>query len=296
MEFKRVNEAFDVMAIGTRLCKNNGSGLTDLSNLVNSFLERENSYEEVFYLDEENDKKEVEEGNKLNCIETEIKDDLIRLLRIGNDDGDGEKMNIHAVVEEACREVGDILASPASFKRRLMVLLRDRGIDAGICKSKWENKCDCPPGTHDYIDVISNSRRFIVEVSLASQFEIARSTKSYVSLLQFFPQIFVGEVGEIKKIVRLMCDSIKTSMKIGGISVPPWRRFSYMQEKWLGPYKRTINEVHEVTNKDLEDDLATMRSIGFEAVKAPISWCFREDVRRGDGRKVGNLALALAAI
>ncbi|KAG9141614.1 hypothetical protein Leryth_022373, partial [Lithospermum erythrorhizon] len=137
-----------------------------------------------------------------------------------------------------------------------------------VCNSKCEKTSECPSGSYDYIDIVSNSSRFIIEVSLATHFEIAKPTDSYISLLQLFPQIFVGEVQEIKKI---------ESMNKGGmLSIPPWRRFAYMQAKWVGPYKRTII-ISEVPNasKALDGDLAIMKSIGFVVVKSPISYCLR---------------------
>ena len=81
--------------------------------------------------------------------------------------------------------------------------------------------------------------RYIVEVFLAGEFEIARATEDYTSLLEIFPPIFVGKQEELKRIVRIMCRAIKGSMKSVEMHVPPWRRNGYMQEKWFGSYKRT---------------------------------------------------------
>lgn len=104
-------------------------------------------------------------------------------------------------------------------------------------------------------------KRYIVEVNLAAQFDIARPTNNYSSLLNIFPLIFVGKSEEMKKILRLMCTAMKVSMKKMDLSVPPWRRSGYVQAKWLGSYKRTTNEV-STKKKDHGDVVfATRRSI-----------------------------------
>ncbi|GAA0170084.1 hypothetical protein LIER_24426 [Lithospermum erythrorhizon] len=251
IKFKRVAEAFDDMARdGRKLCESSGSehyeSLLDLSVLVNSFLERGN--DEVLNVGDEEENENWnwnndydEGGTHWKILEFEVEEDLRGLLRVENDDY--VKMKIHPEVEKACIELGGTGVSPAGSKRRLMALLRLRGLDAGLCKSKWDKKGHCPPGKYEYIDVIVKGTRYIVEVSLASEFEIARQTGHYTSLLQLFPTIFVGEIRKLKKIVRLMCNSIKLSMKTEDIPVPPWRRYAYMQAKWLGPYRRTTNEV-----------------------------------------------------
>ena len=123
----------------------------------------------------------------------------------------------------------------------------------GLCKSKWERNRKFPSGDYECIDVNYGGNRYIVETSLMAEFEIARPTNQYTSLLDVFPLVFVGKVEELKRVVRTMCSAIKDSMKTMDMHVPPWRRNSYMQAKWFNTYKRTINEV------------ATRKSITFEA-------------------------------
>ena len=123
---------------------------------------------------------------------------------------------------------------------------------AGLCKSKWERNKRFPSGDYEYIDVNYGGNRYIVETSLMAEFEIARPTNQYTSLLDVFPLVFVGKVEELKRVVRTMCNAIKDSMKTTDMHVPPWRRNSYMQAKWFNQYKRTTNEV------------ASRKSIGFE--------------------------------
>jgi hypothetical protein len=133
--------------------------------------------------------------------------------------------------------------------------------------------------------------RYIVEVLLAREFEIARPTDRYTSLLDVFPPIFVGKVKDLKQVVRLMCKSIKESMKSMGMPVPPWRRNRYMNSKWFSSYKRTTNEVS--TGKTESDEaFAGKRSVGFEALPAISRYC-RDDFQRKVGLRVGNLVAVL---
>ncbi|XP_016554137.2 uncharacterized protein LOC107853679 [Capsicum annuum] len=136
------------------------------------------------------------------------------------------------------------------FKRRLMSRLRDRGFDVGICKSKWERNGHVPCGNYEYIDVNMIENRYIIEINLAREFEIAWPTTCYTSLLEIFPSIYAGKVDELKQVLRIMSRAMRKSMKKMDIHVPPWRQIGYMQTKWFDSYKRTIN------NKELfeEDD------------------------------------------
>jgi uncharacterized protein (TIGR01615 family) len=110
----------------------------------------------------------------------------------------------------------------------------------GLCKTKWEKKGKLIAGDYEYIDVNFSGKRYIVEVSLATEFEIARPTNQYSILLNIFPIIFVGKMEELKRIVRLMCYAIKGSMKKMDLHIPPWRRNLYMQTKWFSSYKEQL--------------------------------------------------------
>ncbi|KHN18313.1 Inositol-3-phosphate synthase [Glycine soja] len=83
-------------------------------------------------------------------------------------------------------------------------------------------------------------KRYIVEVSLAGKFEIARPTDQYSSL---------------------------GSMKRMNLHIPPWRRNMYMQAKWLSAYKRTTNAVatkRASLSLSSNESLFPKRSMGFE--------------------------------
>ncbi|KAI7999481.1 hypothetical protein LOK49_LG09G00126 [Camellia lanceoleosa] len=267
--FKRVAEAFDEVA-RARLCESSGSEYSppetavDLSDLVKSFMERESGGGE-----RENEEGDGENGfeRESYCCDSELKESLIGLL--GCDDDDELKRNIGVEIEEAYRVVGN-----------------------GLCKSKWEKVGRLPSGSYEYIDVKLAETRYIIEFCLAREFEIARATESYTSLLELFPLIFVGKVEELKQVVRLMCNAVKDSMKSMNMPVPPWRRHGYVQAKWFGSYRRTINEVPIKKGSDTDVGSAKKRSVGFVALPAISHHC-REGFGSRVGIKVGQLAMAL---
>ncbi|KAL6332850.1 hypothetical protein AAG906_015117 [Vitis piasezkii] len=250
VRFKRVAAAFDEV-VRVRPCDSWESESStelsdaDLSDLVNSFLEEERvGVEEEMVEDEGGDVERETDGDLIGrresyCSDSETKEALRSLL--GDEASDDAVEKIRAETELACRHIGSG-SSSKGFKRRLMNRLRERGFDAGLCKSRWgkTNKRSIP-GDYEYVDVNIAGTRYVVEVFLAGEFEIARATKDYISLLEEFPPIFVGKQEELKQIVRIMSRAMKGSMKSVEMHVPPWRRNSYMQAKWFGSYKRTTS-------------------------------------------------------
>ena len=155
-------------------------------------------------------------------------------------------------------------------------------MQTGLCKSKMEKPRAFPAGDHEYIDVNFGGNRYIVEIFLAREFEIARPTSKYVSLLNTFPEIFVGTLDELKHVVKLMCSAMKESMKKMNMHVPPWRRNGYMQAKWFGSYKRTTN--HKVSGSSEAE--TSPAEISLPCFK---SYHCRGDFGRNAGIRVGNL-------
>lgn len=135
--FQRVAAAFDEVA-RVRLCESSGSehspesSSTDLSILVNSFIERGEAWngdggEEI---QREEEKIKNEGSDDESCSDESEKKDMLRKLFGQNDDVDDVKRKIYGEAEAAC----EILAEDTEFhgfKRRLMTHLRDRGFDAG---------------------------------------------------------------------------------------------------------------------------------------------------------------------
>ncbi|KAG6492769.1 hypothetical protein ZIOFF_047734 [Zingiber officinale] len=129
-------------------------------------------------------------------------------------------------------------------RRILVEELQSLGYDAAICKSKWDKSSSLPAGTisnkyyfnffsrawpqltsrltageYDYIDVVvDGGERLLVDVDFRSEFEIARSTKSYRAMLQHLPPLFVGR---LPPIVAVVSEAARQSLKKKGLHVPP---------------------------------------------------------------------------
>nr|GMD75580.1 uncharacterized protein LOC109176122 isoform X2 [Ipomoea batatas] len=115
------------------------------------------------------------------------------------------------------------------------------GYNASICKSKWEKASSIPAGEYEYIDVIVEGERVLIDVDFRSEFEIARSTGSYNAVLQLLPLIFVGNGNRLLQIVSIMSEAARQSLKKKGMHIPPWRKAEYMKAKWLSPYSRSYS-------------------------------------------------------
>ncbi|XP_039044047.1 uncharacterized protein LOC120183413 [Hibiscus syriacus] len=271
----RMNKIAVAFNEAARLCETSGSEHSpedstesDLSDLVNSFFESGGGFE--VEIDETATfcrERDVSDGY---WLDSETKSMLLGLLQY--DQEDDVKQMVKKETEHACEmSIGYGLSD--DFKRRLMSHLRDKGFDAGLCKSRWDKLGrNLLSGAYEYVDVYTNGTRYIVEVNLVAHFEIARPTTSYASLLELIPPIFVCKPKELKQVVKLMCKAMKESMKAEDMHLPPWRRSGYMQSKWFGLYKRTVNDV---------------------PIRPTISFHCRDNFAGDDGLKVGYLAAAL---
>lgn len=95
-------------------------------------------------------------------------------------------------------------------------------------------------GEYEYLDVVvDGGERLLIDVDLRSEFEIARSTKSYRAVLQHLPSLFVGRSERLQQIVAAVSEAARQSLRKKGLHVPPWRKPEYMRSKWLSPYHRT---------------------------------------------------------
>lgn len=258
MRFQRLAAAFQADVARVRLCESGETEhspeeLTDLSDLVKSFMERDGEEEDAVGVgwDDRDEDLEWFDSEKREILE-----------RIFGGDGDDDKQLIRREVELALEFVGENENSSPQFKPQLLSRLRDKGFDAGLCKCKWEKNTRFPGGEYEYMDVNFAGNRYIVEISLVAEFEIARPIKHYSSLLDVFPLIFVGKLEEVKQVVTLMCSGIRSSMKSIEMYIPPWRRIGYMQAKWFSSYTRIT---HEVETKRTSYPLSCTRYIGFDA-------------------------------
>ncbi|XP_022758311.1 uncharacterized protein LOC111305238 [Durio zibethinus] len=112
------------------------------------------------------------------------------------------------------------------------------GYDASICKSRWKKSPSYPAGEYEYIDVIIDGERLLIDIDFRSEFEIARSTKTYKSILQTLPFIFVGKPDRLQKIIAIISEAVEQSLKKKGMHIPPWRKAEYVKAKWLSPHNR----------------------------------------------------------
>ncbi|KAJ6769622.1 DUF506 FAMILY PROTEIN (DUF506) [Salix purpurea] len=120
VRFKRVAAAFNEASRATRLCESSGS---------EHYSPDSNSA----------DLSDLDPGDI--CSFSETKDMLESLLGSNEEDGDGnDRQKIRKETEVACGIIGErsSLSSHLDFKRGLMSHLRERGFDAGLCKSKWD--------------------------------------------------------------------------------------------------------------------------------------------------------------
>ncbi|CAL9124757.1 unnamed protein product [Musa hybrid cultivar] len=163
--------------------------------------------------------------------------------------------NTHAemeVFEKALKHVRDAgdERKRSKVNKRLMMRLRMDGYDASLCRSSWVATMECPggdashlcsaeaEGDYEFIDIVmvdgnGVSARIIIDIDFRSQFELARPTLAYTQLSSILPPIFVGKEEKLKKVVSLLCSAAQQSLRERGLHIPPWRRSSYMQAKWL---------------------------------------------------------------
>ncbi|KAK7860420.1 uncharacterized protein LOC111998180 [Quercus suber] len=118
------------------------------------------------------------------------------------------------------------------------------GYDASICKSRWEKCSSYPAGEYEYIDVIIEGERYLIDIDFRSEFEIARPTKSYKTIVQALPYIFVGKADRLRRIIAIASEAAKQSLKKKNLHIPPWRKAEYVNSKWLSPHARSqsVNE------------------------------------------------------
>lgn len=144
------------------------------------------------------------------------------------------------------------------------------GYSVSICKSRWDKTSTYPAGEYEYIDAVIEGDRIIIDIDFRSEFEIARSTKSYKSVLQMLPQIFVGKPDRLQKIINIVSDAAKQSLKKKGMPLPPWRRADYVKAKWLSPCNRVVSNHNDNNGNQSFNEIAMKSGSGLGLV-CPIS-------------------------
>ncbi|KAJ8535641.1 hypothetical protein K7X08_023361 [Anisodus acutangulus] len=232
----------------------------------------------VFYFrdDVENDKSNTELDEQM--IESvDFDEDQLPELIFHQSDTDLFRNVLSSHVYKALEVFSCLKSNKSVLRRNVMMRLRDFGYNAAICKAKWESSGGLTAGNYEFIDVVrsdsfNRQTRYFVDLDFASEFEIARPANYYERLSQSLPKVFVGKSEELKQILRTMSDAARRSLKCRGLHLPPWRKHRFMQNKWLGPYKRTSNLIPTAVNTPAlllpplkPANAVKCRSVGFEA-------------------------------
>lgn len=181
--------------------------------------------------------------------------------------------------------VGD--GDSSSLHRHVFRHLRRAGFNVGLCKSRWDHSGGFPAGDYEYIDVLfedSSGRceRILIDVGFKAQFEVARPTAHYGALVQALPSAFVGTADQIHKIVDVMSEAVKLSLKKRGMHLPPWRKLEYMRAKWLASYKRKTKWQKSIDgNSDSGSEVCDVSPVADANVKSsrmvPEPWMSEEN-------------------
>ncbi|MCD7452783.1 hypothetical protein HAX54_018136 [Datura stramonium] len=146
--------------------------------------------------------------------------------------------NVLADITKVIEKNRTVKRKDTSIRKMVVDGLLAVGYDASICESRWEKTPSTPAGAYEYIDVVIEGERLLIDIDFRSEFEIARSTRSYKCLLLVLPNIFVGKADRLQKIVHLLTEAAKQSLKKKGMPCPPWRKAEYVKAKWLSTYSR----------------------------------------------------------
>ncbi|KAI4303722.1 hypothetical protein MLD38_039320 [Melastoma candidum] len=128
------------------------------------------------------------------------------------------------------------------------------GYDASVHKCCWAKSLSTPAGEYESISVVIQGEKIVVDVDFRSQFEIARPTKKYKSILSSLPAIFVGKEDRLGKIIAIVLEATKQSLKKRGMPIPPWRKTEYIRAKWFSKPLPRLAPSEEETSKVTERD------------------------------------------
>ncbi|WOH01937.1 hypothetical protein DCAR_0521323 [Daucus carota subsp. sativus] len=155
------------------------------------------------------------------------------------------------------------------LRRNVMAFLRSGGYNAGICKTRWESCGGLTGGNYEFIDVLKSndprSDRYFIDLNFSVEFEIARPTREYELMVQTLPKVFVGKCDQLKTILKIISDGTRKSIRSRGLHLPPWRKNRFMQMKWFGQYRRTVNLIPASVSCP-DKQMVKCRSVGFDAV------------------------------
>ncbi|XP_062098952.1 uncharacterized protein LOC133804847 [Humulus lupulus] len=131
------------------------------------------------------------------------------------------------------RNMGSLIIEPKNLKKWVVLRLKMDGYEASLCKTTWVSFPGRAKGNYEFVDVITNGTRVIIDMEFRSQFELARPTQSYTKLIEALPSFFIGTEEKLGNVVTLLCSAAKESLKESGLHIPPWRKATYMLPKWF---------------------------------------------------------------
>lgn len=95
------------------------------------------------------------------------------------------------------------------------------------------------------MEVVDRSRskrgevRVVIELNFRAEFEMARASEDYNRLISRLPEVFVGKAERLGALIKILCSAAKKCMKEKNMHLGPWRKYKYMQAKWLGTCERS---------------------------------------------------------
>ncbi|XP_010913111.1 uncharacterized protein [Elaeis guineensis] len=249
-----------------------GSEHDALSGLVHAFLESDgpNSHgasASAAAASDGSEESDSEDGDRSVEVATKVKD-----LLDPSGKEDPFRLRLMVDVSEAAEALAELRWSGSGYRRAVMVRLREGGYNAGICKARWESSRRLTAGSYEYIDVVVDAAkevaaRYIVDVGFAAEFEVARATEEYGSMVAALPRVMVARPEEVRHVVHIAAEAARRSLRRRGMHVPPWRKGKYMLAKWLGPYRRTVNPLPAAAGAAVAGvGEAKCRAVGFRAV------------------------------
>jgi len=235
-----------------------------LSALVHGFLEE--------YTNTNGNDHSV--ANEFDSDRVDSFDDFFALKRLNDvfsNNADYYKTTLRKHVTEASENFAFLKERNASiFRRNVAAFLREKGHDAAVCVTAWEPYDGAvTAGSHEFIDVVQTRSatatwRYFVDLDFRAQFEIAKPTRLFSEVLSLVPGVFVGGEIEVKRTVSIVCDAVKRCFRSREVSIPPWRKNRFMQNKWFGPSKRTVNPVQGKPERVTAVNGVSCRLLGFD--------------------------------
>lgn len=169
---------------------------------------------------------------RTNSIELEIRQATKNALR---------EMDFKSI-QCGCRRAAEVSVCRECVQREVCNHLRNAGYDCAVCKSKWKSSPEIPSGEHSYLEVVDDcdpNDRVIIELNFRAEFEIARASEEYKRLVRRLPEVFIGKDEKLRELIRILCNAAEKCMKEKKMHLGPWRKYRYMQAKWLGKCERS---------------------------------------------------------